>query len=459
MSLFQVRDSSHCAEVEDSSKCEDVEDATWLVALKLVLSAEALRIDSSWQTRVALCQCIFEQMDLQRFPNAGTQILTEILRDRPSDVDRQTQVELVCVLVLACRGGLDSSEGAVIISRAAVDILSELAPLSDEEFREKAITRRLAVLCEMFSVPDVQKTRIENVPDLITALLSKGLNLNLPVGDSAAETLGMSLVRKLVGNCQLYEKKGDGLINAQVSGLLSARSSIKVGQGKAYFEARVLRDPPAPDERPRVSTSWLLVGWATVRFSPKPESVRKRRSLSQHCFLVCGSKQMKYSKGSKQDYGTGSWNLAKGDVVGCCLDLDEGAISFLHNGVALSTAFRLEAADVLSGFFPAFILGPQQGVDINLGERKFSCAVPYGYGSVLERQAAGDRGVAEILIFKQREAVWSQGLMLREDMAPVAEALASGMDLDADSVLDSQSQVTLNSVLYSQVTLKCAVCI
>lgn len=65
-----------------------------------------------------------------------------------------------------------------------------------------------------------------------------------------------------------------------------------------------------------------------------------------------------------------------GDVIGCCIDLDAGEISFYRNGMYLGLAFdnvrQLEAKD---GYFPALSMENNQRCELNFGGRPFKYPV------------------------------------------------------------------------------------
>lgn len=65
--------------------------------------------------------------------------------------------------------------------------------------------------------------------------------------------------------------------------------------------------------------------------------------------------------------------LTAGDVIGCCIDLDAGEISFYRNGTPLGVAYR---GVRLLGYFPAASLSYAERSEFNFGSRPFMHPVP-----------------------------------------------------------------------------------
>lgn len=63
-----------------------------------------------------------------------------------------------------------------------------------------------------------------------------------------------------------------------------------------------------------------------------------------------GSKQTRYHNGELPYASAVSW--ARGDRVGCCLDLVEGTVSYTHNGKDLGVAFRSVRPDPNIRIYP-----------------------------------------------------------------------------------------------------------
>ena len=376
------------------------------------------------------------KMNLQKATDLGTvgSIIIDLILHCKEQASR---IALTQALFHSCR----QRSGTVDVklrSAAATTLLLEL--LSDEEPPSNCIS----LLWEMFG-DDKPLSEWRGLPTFLTLLVSNGLDLNAPAGRAAggySETCGLRLVRRLLQENGTCDCNGTSITKTGVSDCLSLRSSLKVKAGRAYFEVNVLCDPPR--QRPKISTAWMLVGWATSLFLPRATRSRLRRKLSEHCYAVCGNKQKKYSKGSKEDYGTGIWNLAKGDVVGCCIDLDEGTICFFHNGSDLGLAFRLDADVRRKGLYPFLSLGANQGADINLGDRDFVFphTIPSGYCSVLECCAEDStmRGAQAWYFYDLQLDEWAK--VRNRDKGPETaatyQALISHMNLNIELSAASQ---------------------
>eukprot|EP00906_Rhabdomonas_costata_P039183 RCo055434 len=90
----------------------------------------------------------------------------------------------------------------------------------------------------------------------------------------------------------------------------------------------------------------------------------------------------------KQNYGK-EWE--KGDVIGCCIDLNKGTITFYQNGECLGVAFekivtihtigRRSMDNSALAYFPAVSLSYNESCWLNLGHQPFLYPVP-GYSAI-----------------------------------------------------------------------------
>jgi hypothetical protein len=118
------------------------------------------------------------------------------------------------------------------------------------------------------------------------------------------------------------------------------------------------------------------LGWTTINTQWNNEE-----GVGDHhnSYAYDGSRVKKWNI-HKYNYGK-SWE--KGDVVGCCIDLDEGTMTFHQNGECLGVAFEMQntiqANNKRSGdqlaYFPAVSLSHNESCWINFGETPFVCPV------------------------------------------------------------------------------------
>ncbi|KAK1308152.1 E3 ubiquitin-protein ligase RKP [Acorus calamus] len=139
------------------------------------------------------------------------------------------------------------------------------------------------------------------------------------------------------------------LILESVSMFSSARANAQVWRGKWMYEVTL-------------ETSGIQqLGWAT-QFCPFTD--QNGVGDAQDSYAFDGKRVRKWNEEAEQ-YGQ-TWVV--GDVIGCCIDLDDDKISFYRNGVSLGVAFygiRKMGPDL--GYFPA--------VSLSQGERTDSVAL------------------------------------------------------------------------------------
>ena len=154
-------------------------------------------------------------------------------------------------------------------------------------------------------------------------------------------------------------------------GWAGGRASVGVTSGKHYYEAEVTDD------------GLVRVGWS-ARDSAKLDALgTDTRSWGY------GGTGKKSHGGAFEAFGTSSGGVpyAKGDVVGCALDCDEGVISFLKNGKpvdgARGVAFRF-ARKENAALFPAVCLKNAECV-LRFGNdtgAPFAHPSPSGYSAI-----------------------------------------------------------------------------
>uniref|UniRef100_A0A8D8MUA2 ATP-dependent RNA helicase n=3 Tax=Culex pipiens TaxID=7175 RepID=A0A8D8MUA2_CULPI len=135
-------------------------------------------------------------------------------------------------------------------------------------------------------------------------------------------------------------------------------TGVRGGKGKYYYEATVT------DE------GLCRVGWST-------EIAALDLGTDRFGFGFGGTGKKSNCK-QFDNYGEA---FGKCDVIGCCLDLDRGEVSFTKNGVSLGVAFRIDGNIKGGSFFPAVVLKNAE-MSFNFGETDFKHPVPEGFVAV-----------------------------------------------------------------------------
>jgi Kip1 ubiquitination-promoting complex protein 1 len=137
----------------------------------------------------------------------------------------------------------------------------------------------------------------------------------------------------------------------------SARSNACVWKGRWMFEATL-------------GTAGIQqLGWATVSC---PFTYEEGVGDAVDSYAYDGKRVRKWSEGPKT-YGQ-PW--VAGDVIGCCIDLDAGQISFFRNGFPLGVAYDgVRTLEPKQGYFPAISLSHSERCELNFGGRPFKYPV------------------------------------------------------------------------------------
>ncbi|KAI3996293.1 hypothetical protein MKX01_026761 [Papaver californicum] len=133
----------------------------------------------------------------------------------------------------------------------------------------------------------------------------------------------------------------------------SARANACVWKGKWMYE--VLLETCGVQQ----------LGWASLSC---PFTDHKGVGDAEDSYAFDGRRVSKWNTDA-ETYGQ-SWVV--GDIIGCCIDLDQDEISFYRNGVSLGVAFdgvRKMGAGL--GYFPAVSLSQGERCDLNFGARPF----------------------------------------------------------------------------------------
>lgn len=112
------------------------------------------------------------------------------------------------------------------------------------------------------------------------------------------------------------------------------------------------------------------IGWATIDC---PFTFEEGVGDAPDSYAYDGKRVRKWNV-SCHSYGQ-TW--ATGDVIGCCIDLERGEISFLRNGESLGVAFTdVRRSREGLAYFPAFSLSQGEKAELNFGGRSFLYPVP-----------------------------------------------------------------------------------
>ncbi|CAM6100145.1 unnamed protein product [Calypogeia fissa] len=133
----------------------------------------------------------------------------------------------------------------------------------------------------------------------------------------------------------------------------SARANTCVWSGQWMFEATL-------------GTGGIQqIGWATLSC---PFTQQKGVGDAFDSYAYDGKRVRKWNF-EWQPYGQ-QW--VAGDVIGCCIDLDAGQISFYRNGISLGIAFeKVRQLEPKKGYFPALSMENNQRCELNFGGRPF----------------------------------------------------------------------------------------
>ncbi|MCO5588942.1 hypothetical protein L7F22_042904 [Adiantum nelumboides] len=142
-----------------------------------------------------------------------------------------------------------------------------------------------------------------------------------------------------------------GLVLESQAAFSSVRSNACVSKGKWMYEVTL------------ETAGIQQLGWATRSCSfTREEGVGD----SADSYAYDGRRVRKWSV-SWHPYGQ-PW--VPGDVIGCCINLDKGEISFLRNGVSLGVAFtEVGHSEPKFPYYPAISLSQGERCDLNLGGR------------------------------------------------------------------------------------------
>lgn len=133
----------------------------------------------------------------------------------------------------------------------------------------------------------------------------------------------------------------------------SARASACVWKGKWMYEVTL------------ETAGIQQLGWVTLSC---PFTDHKGVGDADDSYAFDGRRVRKWNK-EAEPYGQ-SWVV--GDVIGCCIDLDNDEISFFRNGFSLGVAFHeIRKMKPPFGYHPAISLSQGERCELNFGSRPF----------------------------------------------------------------------------------------
>eukprot|EP00850_Spirogloea_muscicola_P003185 SM000012S25447 [mRNA] locus=s12:1115664:1123627:- [translate_table: standard] len=165
---------------------------------------------------------------------------------------------------------------------------------------------------------------------------------------------------------QMEEESSSGGIKFDVAGLLlesqsnfsSARANVCMYKARWMYEVTLF------------TAGIQQLGWATLRC---PFTNEDGVGDAADSYAYDGKRLFKWGGGC-QEYGQ-PW--VAGDVIGCCLDLEQREISFYRNGVPLGVAFTgVRSLEPGLGYFPAVSLSYGERCLLNFGSRPMQHPVP-----------------------------------------------------------------------------------
>lgn len=137
----------------------------------------------------------------------------------------------------------------------------------------------------------------------------------------------------------------------------SARANTCVWKGKWMYE--VILETSGVQQ----------LGWATLSC---PFTDHKGVGDADDSYAYDGKRVCKWNK-EAETYGQ-SWVV--GDVIGCCIDLEDDNISFLRNGISLGVAFKGIRKMVPGlGYYPSISLSQGERCELNFGAHPFKYPV------------------------------------------------------------------------------------
>ncbi|GMH38363.1 hypothetical protein BSKO_06247 [Bryopsis sp. KO-2023] len=198
----------------------------------------------------------------------------------------------------------------------------------------------------------------EALDERVSTLASESSEGDAAWEESTVGRLGPRVVA--VDQTSVFGRLGlspDGLRLESQGNFSSCRANSCVFAGKWMYEATL-------------GTAGIQqIGWATLgcQFTNE-EGVGD----ASHSYAFDGKRVRKWCV-EPEGYGQ-PW--APGDVIGCCMDLDAGELSFYRNNVSMGVAYpNVSTLQPGLGYFPAISLSHGERCDLNFGGRPFQYPV------------------------------------------------------------------------------------
>ena len=256
--------------------------------------------------------------------------------------------------------------------------------LNGEDSKESSSKSRLVSYCDDFGHQSVERTL-----EYIFGIPNKSIG-------SISGQVDSSLVRSIIKKecSRFYSDSGvflgnrDGIFVLDNDGC--GRYIIGLEESSICGDIRISRPPLIVESLAMFSSvranaclwkgKWMYeviletsgiqqLGWATLSC---PFTDHKGVGDADDSYAFDGKRVRKWNK-EAEPYGQ-SWVV--GDVIGCCIDLDQNEITFYRNGASLGVAFHgIRKMGPGFGYYPAISLSQGERCELNFGSRPFKYPV------------------------------------------------------------------------------------
>lgn len=209
--------------------------------------------------------------------------------------------------------------------------------------------------------PDSNVTSVSELPDYLQGKLNEldqQANAMAVFGSPAERAMIDGRIGPSIVGWDTWGKFGKCMIDPitgrfySTTNFSSVRTNTCVCKGKWMYEVTL-------------QTSGLMqIGWATLQCQV---SLENGVGDSPDSFAYDGYRVVKWN-GPASKYGE-EW--CAGDVIGSCIDVDSGTLSYYRNGKDLGVAFRNIRQGPGYAYFPAISNGPREECTANFGNTPF----------------------------------------------------------------------------------------